>query len=102
MTDGIITIMDERDVPIMTNVTLLSSSWDSIALTQNVTVVGILEDATKQIVNVSPVGSSMIAAANSVIYCSGQAEDTLIFTCLDIPTEDVVYNVSIQGAMYMG
>lgn len=102
MPNGIITILDETDKPTITTVTLPSSSWNINTLTQSVTVTGVLEDITKQIINVSPVGASIIVAANSVVYCSGQAADSLIFTCSEIPTEDIIYNVSIQDATYTG
>lgn len=131
MPDGIITILDENDksdiegiisehtsaenphgitagqlgaatLPIITTITLPLSSWNTDTLTQSVTVTGVLEDMTKQFINVSPAGASIITAANSVIYCSEQLEDTLVFTCLELPTEDVVYNISIQDATYIG
>lgn len=89
-------------LPTIATVTLSSSSWNANTLTQKISVTGVLEDASKQIINVSPVGSSMITAANSVIYCSGQETDALIFTCLEIPTADIVYNISIQDIMYTG
>ena len=87
--------------PSMTRITLSASSWDATALTQSVTVTGISADETAQIIQCSPYGASMAAAVESGIYCSGQAADSLTFTCTSVPTEDVQFVVSWQDCVWI-
>lgn len=87
--------------PSMTRITLSPTSWDATALTQSVTVTGISADETAQIIQCSPYGASMSAAVESGIYCSGQAADTLTFTCNSVPTEDVQFAVSWQDCVWI-
>ena len=97
--------MVAQDVPVskpsMTVVTLAAASWDSSALTQSVTVTGILADETKQLIQCTPAGASMSVAAEAGIYCSAQGANTLTFTCSEVPSENVQFCVSWQDANYV-
>lgn len=87
--------------PFMTRITLSPASWDATALTQSVTVTGISADETAQIIQCAPYGASMSVAVESGIYCSGQAADSLTFTCTSVPTEDVQFVVSWQDCVWV-
>lgn len=87
--------------PSMTRITLFASGWDSTSLTQSVSIPGISADKTAQLIQCSPTGASMNVAANSGIYCSGQAANTLTFTCTSIPTEKVQFIISWQDCIWI-
>lgn len=130
MPDGIITILDEIDKkeivgdiadhvsaenphnisteligaatpPIITSISLMSSLWNKDTFTQTVSVNGVLADETKQIINVSPAGASTVDVANAMVYCSGQGANSLVFSCVEIPKNNIVFNISIQNAIYV-
>lgn len=87
--------------PKSTTVTLAASGWvNSNAIfpgdpvptgspTQTVTVQGILADETKQLIQPMPAVASQAAYMSAGIYCSGQAANSLTFTCTTVPTEDI-------------
>ena len=82
-------------------VTLSASGWDANALTQTVTVNGIMADETAQAVSVAPAPASMAAAIEAGVYCSGQGANSLTFTCASVPSADITINVSYEGANYL-
>lgn len=86
--------------PTITKITLTSTGWDDATLTQTVSVNGILADTTKQVIHISPDSNSFIAAINSEVYYSSQAENSLTFVCSEIPEIDLIFNVSFQNATY--
>lgn len=88
-------------MPSMTKVTLAAASWNSSSLTQSATVSGILADETKQVITVAPYGTSMTAATEAGIYCSGQAANSLTFTCTTVPTAAITMVVTWQDANYI-
>ena len=73
--------------PVYRTVTLTTSGWSSN--TQTVTVNGVLADETKQLIQPMPAIASQIAYMSAGIYCSGQAANSLTFTCSETPTEDI-------------
>ena len=85
----------------MTKVTLPASNWDAGALTQTVSVKGILADDTKQLIQAVPAPASMAAATEAGVYCSGQGNGSLSFACESVPAEDIVFNVSYQAATFV-
>lgn len=89
-------------IPKMTKVTIPGAGWNTNTMTQTVTVNGILADDTLQLVQAVPSPHSMGVATEFGVYCSGQSNNALTFTCSTIPTEDIVFSVSYQNATYIG
>ena len=87
--------------PSITAVTLTASGWDSTALTQTVTVTGILADETKQLIQATPAPASMSDITEAGAYCSAQGANSLTFTCTTVPTSDIVFNIAFQDAEYV-
>ena len=79
--------------PSSTTITLTTSGWSSN--TQTVTVQGVLADETKQLIQPMPAIASQIAYMSAGIYCSGQAANSLTFTCSETPTEDIALYIVI-------
>ena len=74
-------------------VTLPASGWSRN--TQTVTVSGVLADETKQLIQPMPAVASQQAYMTAGIYCSGQAANSLTFTCSEVPTDDISLYVVI-------
>lgn len=74
-------------LPKSIQITLSASGWSDNA--QSVTVTGVLADETKQLIQPMPAIASQIAYMSAGIYCSGQAANSLTFTCSETPTEDI-------------
>jgi hypothetical protein len=79
--------------PVYRTITLTTSGWSSN--TQTVTVNGVLADETKQLIQPMPAIASQIAYMSAGIYCSGQAANSLTFTCSETPTEDITLYIVI-------
>lgn len=79
--------------PISISVSLPVSGWSDN--TQSVTVTGVLADETKQLIQPMPAIASQIAYMSAGIYCSGQAANSLTFTCSETPTEDITLYIVI-------
>ena len=77
-------------------ITLTSSGWDSTALTQTVTVSGVLADEAKQMIQPVPAMASQAAYIEAGILCTSQAVDSLTFTAKTAPTENLTVYVTIQ------
>lgn len=75
-------------------VTLLASAWSSDS--QTVTVQGILADETKQLIISAPPIALRDAYFDAGICCTSQAENSLTFTCDEVPTEDLTVYIAIQ------
>lgn len=80
--------------PKAVTITLASGSWSSN--TQTVTVNGILADETKQLIQVNPASASRTAYISAGIICSGQAANSLTFTCTTTPTSNLTVYVTYQ------
>ena len=86
----------KADAPKSVPVTLAAASWDSIALTQTVTVSGVSATETTQIITPTPALASQAAYYKAGILCTDQTENSLTFTCTTAPTEDLTVYVVIQ------
>lgn len=75
-------------------VTLSASGWASNS--QTVTVSGILADETKQLIQPMPAMASQSAYYGAGVLCSGQAANSLTFTCQTVPTADLTVYVVMQ------
>lgn len=80
--------------PVYRTVTLTTSAWASN--TQTVTVSGVLADETAQLIQPMPAVASQQAYMAAGIYCSGQAANSLTFTCSTVPTQDITVYVTVQ------
>ena len=94
--NGYVGSMIDVATPKILSITLLASSWDSTALTQTVTANGVLSDETSQIITPTPALASQSAYYDAGILCTGQAENSLTFTCETVPTVDLTVYVVIQ------
>lgn len=83
----------EASLPKSKTVTLTASGWNNN--TQTVTVNGVSASEATQLITVSPTKTKVNKYIESGIYCSGQAENSLIFTCSEAPTEDIIIYVTI-------
>ena len=85
--------VDSKD-PKYVSVTLSASGWSSN--TQTVTVSGVSADETAQLIQPMPAIASQAAYMAAGIYCSGQAANSLTFTCQTAPTENITVYVVMQ------
>ena len=88
--------VNSESKPNIAQVTLLASAWNSESNTQTIAVSGVSADENAQLIIPTPVISSQTAYYESGILCTGQAVDSLTFTCKTIPAEDLTVYVVIQ------
>ena len=81
-------------VPKYVSVTLPASAWSNDA--QTVTVNGVLADETKQLIQPMPAMASQSAYYGAGVLCSGQAANSLTFTCQTVPTADLTVYIVMQ------
>lgn len=94
--NGELSVNSDIVKPNIAQVTLLASAWDGSANTQTVAVSGVSADENAQLIIPTPVISSQTAYYESGILCTGQAVDSLTFTCKSVPMEDLTVYVMIQ------
>ena len=82
--------------PSVTQITLSASAWVGGDNTQTAAVPGVSADENAQLIIPTPVIASQAAYYKSGILCTGQAVDSLTFTCKTVPAEDLVVYVVIQ------
>ena len=75
-------------------VTLTTSGWSSN--TQTVTVSGVSATETAQLITPTPAIASQSAYYEAGIMCTGQAANSLTFTCQTVPTSNLTVYVVIQ------
>lgn len=75
-------------------VTLTTSGWSSN--TQTVTVPGVVASETAQLITPIPANASRSAYYEAGIMCTGQAANSLTFTCQTAPTSNLTVYVVIQ------
>lgn len=75
-------------------ITLSSSSWSSN--TQTVAVSGVSATETAQLITPTPAIASQSAYYEAGIMCTGQAANSLTFTCQTVPTSNLTVYVVIQ------
>ena len=78
----------------LSTVTLTTSGWTGDN-TQTVSVPGVLADETKQLIQPVAATASKEAYELYGISCTGQAADSLTFTCLALPESDLTVYVVI-------
>ena len=88
--------VNSESKPSVAQVTLLASAWNSGSNTQTVAVSGVSADENAQLIIPTPVISSQTAYYESGILCTGQAVDSLTFTCKTVPAGDLTVYVVIQ------
>lgn len=75
-------------------ITLTTSGWSSN--TQTVTVSGVSASETAQLITPTPAIASQSAYYEAGIMCTGQAANSLTFTCQTVPTINLTVYVVIQ------
>lgn len=80
--------------PTSVTITLTTSGWSSN--TQTVTVSGVVASETAQLITPTPAIASQSAYYEAGIMCTGQAANSLTFTCQTIPTSNLTVYVVIQ------
>ena len=80
--------------PSSTTITLTTSGWSSN--TQTVTVSGVSADETVQLIMPVPALASQTAYYEAGILVTGQAANSLTFTCQTAPTENITVYVVMQ------
>lgn len=84
----------DSKAPTSVTITLSSSSWSSN--TQTVTVSGVSATETAQLITPTPAIASQSAYYEAGIMCTGQAANSLTFTCQTVPTSNLTVYVVIQ------
>lgn len=84
----------DSKAPTSVTITLSSSSWSSN--TQTVTVSGVSATETAQLITPTPAIASQSAYYEAGIMCTGQAANSLTFTCQTVPTSTLTVYVVIQ------
>lgn len=79
--------------PRRATVTLAAASWANKA--QTVTVQGVSADETAQLIQPVPASASMAAYYDAGVIATGQAENSLTFSCEEVPTADLTVYVVI-------
>lgn len=85
--------LDEIKTTFVT-VTLTAAGWSSN--TQTVTVSGVVASETAQLITPTPAIASQSAYYEAGIMCTGQAANSLTFTCQTVPTSNLTVYVVIQ------
>lgn len=80
--------------PTSVAITLTTSGWS--ASTQTVTVSGVSANETAQLITPTPAIASQSAYYEAGIMCTGQAANSLTFTCQTVPTSNLTVYVVIQ------
>ena len=80
--------------PLARTITLTTSGWSSN--TQTVTVSGVSASETAQLITPTPAIASQSAYYEAGIMCTGQAANSLTFTCQTVPTSNLTVYVVIQ------
>lgn len=80
--------------PLARTITLTTSGWSSN--TQTVTVSGVVASETAQLITPIPADASRSAYYEAGIMCTGQAANSLTFTCQTVPTSNLTVYVVIQ------
>lgn len=80
--------------PLARTITLTAAGWSSNA--QTVTVSGVSASETAQLITPTPAISSQTAYYEAGIMCTGQAANSLTFTCQTVPTSNLTVYVVIQ------
>ena len=76
--------------------TLSASGWDGGSKTQTAACSGVSATETAQLITPVPALASQTAYYEAGILCTGQAADSLTFTCTTVPTEDLTVYVVIE------
>lgn len=80
--------------PLARTITLTAAGWSSN--TQTVTVSGVSATETAQLITPTPAIASQSAYYEAGIMCTGQAANSLTFTCQTVPTSNLTVYVVIQ------
>lgn len=91
--DNTVGAVDSK-APTSVTITLSSSSWSNN--TQTVTVSGVSATETAQLITPTPAIASQSAYYEAGIMCTGQAANSLTFTCQTVPTSNLTVYVVIQ------
>ena len=83
-----------KTAPTHQTITLSSSAWSSNS--QTVTVSGVSASETAQLITPTPAIASQSAYYEAGIMCTGQAANSLTFTCQTVPTSNLTVYVVIQ------
>ena len=84
----------DSKAPTSVAITLTTSGWSSN--TQTVTVPGVVAYETAQLITPTPAIASQSAYYEAGIMCTGQAANSLTFTCQTVPTSNLTVYVVIQ------
>lgn len=84
----------DSKAPTSVAITLTTSGWSSN--TQTVTVSGVSASETAQLITPTPAIASQSAYYEAGIMCTGQAANSLTFTCQTVPTSNLTVYVVIQ------
>lgn len=84
----------DSKLPKPATVTLTAAGWSNNQ--QTATVNGVSATETAQLIQPMPAVASQQAYMAAGIYCSGQAANSLTFTCSTVPTQDITVYVTIQ------
>lgn len=90
--------VDDAVKPLARSVTLSTTGWSDN--TQTVSVPEVVADETAQLIMPMPASSSKAAYDAAGIQCTGQAANSLTFSCTEVPTSNITVYVVIQDVNY--
>jgi len=90
--DGIDTPLNDAGIVKIATVTLPSANWSNS--TQTISVADVTDSSS---VLISPAPSSLTPSMAAGVYCSGQSDGRLTFTCGDTPSVDLTMNIMFVG-----
>lgn len=88
---------DYATPPVAHKVTLTASGWNSSTKTQSVTISGVSADEASQLLLPMPTAASKSAYDDAGIQMTGQAANSVTFTCDTVPTAAIEVWVVIQS-----
>lgn len=89
-------------IPSMRKLTLSAANWSTSAKTYTATVNGILEDATKQSIEINPIAKAdNDNAVKFGVYPTAQGANSITFSCDTIPTTAINFYITYQDVNYL-
>lgn len=97
-----VTINGKNPIKNMRKLTLSAANWSTSAKIYTATVNGILEDVTKQSIEINPIAKAdNDNAVKFGIYPTAQGANSITFSCDTIPTTAINFYITYQDVNYL-
>lgn len=91
-------LLTDNEIPVTKAVTLTAAGWSSNSQTK--TVSGVSATETDQLITVTPAAASLAAYKAAGVMATGQAANSITFSCAETPSADLTVYVTIQEVAY--